>query len=81
MKKDESVVPSKDPEYLKRTSELHAWPGQANEEIYDNIDFEELIDEEPRGDWLIKKGKDNAKETRKRAKARSSKKAPDGQTS
>lgn len=52
------MFPSQDPEYLKKIAKLHAWPGQAFEELYDNLDFEELDENEPRTDWLIKpKGK------------------------
>lgn len=64
------MFPSQDPEYLKKIAKLHAWPGEAFDDLYDNKDPEELIDEEPRTDWLIKpKGKkangNRSKENRK----------------
>jgi hypothetical protein len=39
------VPPSKDIKYLSTLAKAHSWPGQ---EAYDNIDFDELEEDNPR---------------------------------
>jgi hypothetical protein len=47
------LFPSRDPKYLEKIAKLHAWPGQATDELYDNLDPEEIDEDTPRTDWLI----------------------------